>query len=94
MRFLKLTLLLIFIFSLIYAFYTFKKNNNILEEKFNSLSKELEKLQKENEQLKENIEYFKIKENLLKELKKQYNYKESGENLIIIIPRNESNTRP
>jgi cbb3-type cytochrome oxidase subunit 3 len=94
MRLFKIILLIIFITILTYAFYNFKKNNSNLEKKYYLHLEEAEKIKKENQELKNKIEYLKIKENLLKELKKQYNYKESEENLIIIIPKNATNTRP
>lgn len=47
-------------------------------------------LEKENKELRLDIEYFKNKENLLKELKSQFNYRESGEGIIIILPETSS----
>ncbi len=48
---------------------------------------EFQSLAEENKDLAARIEYFKNPENLLKEIKSQFNYREEGEKLIIIVPR-------
>lgn len=57
------------------------------------LRSELKNLESENRELISKIEYFKKPENLLKEIKSQFNYREEGEGLIIIVP-NATATRP
>ena len=47
---------------------------------------EFNSLAEENKDLAARIEYFKNPENLLKEIKSQFNYREEGEKLIIIGP--------
>lgn len=49
-------------------------------------------LKEENAALLSQIQYYKNPENLLKELKSQFNYKESGEQLIIVVPPQASST--
>lgn len=50
------------------------------------LSEKVTALRSENESLSERIEYFRHPENLLKELKSQFNYRAEGEKLIILVP--------
>jgi len=47
---------------------------------------EFESLAEENKDLAAKIEYFKNPANLVKEIKSQFNYREEGEKLIIIVP--------
>jgi len=46
-------------------------------------------LQKEQASLKADLDYFSESENLEKELRGRYNYKEPGEKLIIVVPTKE-----
>ena len=62
-----------------------EKNN--LEKKAAGFRAEFEGLEKENKELSARIKYFENPENLLKEIKSQFNYREQGEGLIIIVPR-------
>ncbi len=64
-----------------------------LSREVNELKSEFQALQEENQELTARIEYFKNPENLLKEIKSQFNYREQGEGLIIIVP-NATATRP
>lgn len=50
-----------------------------------ALSANLAALQKERETLTAKLEYFSHPENLVKELKSKFNYREEGEKLIILI---------
>lgn len=47
---------------------------------------EFESLATENQDLAARIEYFKNPANLVKEIKSQFNYREEGEKLIIVVP--------
>ncbi|MEK7464198.1 MAG: hypothetical protein AAB617_00250 [Patescibacteria group bacterium] len=62
------------------------RDKNMLNAQLNDASKVLSDLETENKNLSAKIEYFKIPENLVKELKSQFNYHESGEKLIIVVP--------
>jgi len=53
------------------------------------LSDRLQALEKENASLSASIEYYQSPENLIKELKSQFNYREEGENLLIVVPSEE-----
>ncbi len=66
---------------------------NSKEKTFAGLKKDLDDLNgrmgalaKENTDLKSQIEYFSIPENLEKELKSRFNYKEAGEKMMIVVP--------
>ena len=61
-----------------------------LTTKVNRLQGTTESLEGDNKKLEEQIDYFKHPENLLKELKSQFNYREAGEQLIIIVPSTTS----
>jgi len=56
------------------------------------LTKSADALKKENAELLSQIDYYQDPENLLKELKSQFNYKESGEQLIIVVPPQATST--
>lgn len=64
-----------------------------LKNEVTELRGEFEALEKENRELVARIKYFENPENLLKEIKSQFNYREQGEGLIIIVP-NATSTRP
>ena len=64
-----------------------------LQKEVRQLRGEAEILEEENRGLLRNIEYFKNKDNLLKELKSQFNYREAGESIIIIVPEASSTPR-
>lgn len=65
------------------VFVTTKENWKIKSE-FKNLSNQFEAVKKDNEKLKSDLEYYQIPENLEKELKTRFNYKNSGEQTIII----------
>ncbi len=71
--------------------YNLKVENNNLETKINQFAATFWELESENESLLEKIAYFRNPENLLKELKSQFNYREDGEEMIIIVPKDSSN---
>ncbi len=64
-----------------------------LEADTKELQNKVEALLKENKALTHDIQYFENKDNLLKELKSQFNYRQSGENIIIIVPDASSTGR-
>ncbi|HDY73093.1 MAG TPA: hypothetical protein ENH86_00785 [Candidatus Jorgensenbacteria bacterium] len=67
--------------------YNLRSENQELERDVDSLSTAVNDLESENKLLLEKITYFRNPENLLKELKSQFNYREQGEEMIIIVPR-------
>ena len=72
--------------------YDLLKDSASLRKEAESLEVSLSKLQEENKDLISRIEYFQYPENLLKELKSQFNYREIGEELIIIVSDNSTST--
>lgn len=67
--------------------YNLRSENQALEHNVSNLSATVSGLENENKSLLEKIAYFRNPENLLKELKSQFNYREQDEEMIIIIPR-------
>lgn len=92
MRKLKYVILLVVIIFLSWGIFKLEKLKKESEEKVNFLKSNLDRVEKENKELKEKIDYFSINENLLKEVKKQTNYRNEGEKMIIITPKEEINT--
>ena len=55
-----------------------------------NLNERVDNFTKENKELYADIQYFSEPENLLKELRTQFNYKKPGEKLIIVVPKKDS----
>ena len=70
-------LFLVFI-VMVFGVYKLIVKNNALEKDIEKLGANLESLEKENRELLADIEYFEEPENLIKELKSQFNYREAG----------------
>ncbi|NCN94986.1 hypothetical protein GW888_01510 [Candidatus Wolfebacteria bacterium] len=66
--------------------YLILKESNGLKKDLDDLNGRMEALVKENTNLKSNIEYFSYPENLEKEFKSRFNYKEVGEKMMIVVP--------
>ncbi len=60
--------------------------NRELELDIEDLNASLTDIKEENRELEHRINYFKNPENLLKEVKSQFNYREQGEEMIIVVP--------
>lgn len=93
MSFLKISALIIVIAFLGWGLFNLDRQNRRLESKVDNLNANAETLEKENRTLKENIDYFGHPENLIKELKSLFNYRQPGEKLMIIIPKKNNETR-
>ena len=61
------------------------KNAGLREEK-EKLKAELDSLLSEKTKIEEEIQYLSFPENLLKQIKARFNYKERYENMFIVIP--------
>jgi cell division protein FtsB len=85
-RFLKIFLIVGLLGFLGWGVLNLEKQNRRLEIKLNNLEINSEALEKENQNLEENIKYFSHLENLVKELKSLFNYRQPGEKMIIIVP--------
>jgi len=66
--------------------YFILKESNGLKKDLDDLNGRIGVLAKENSDLKSDIEYFSNPENLEKELKSKFNYKEAGEKMMIVVP--------
>ena len=91
MRFLKILVLVVIIGLLSWGLFNLEKQSRNLEVKVNNLEINAEALNKDNQKLNEDIEYFGNPENLLKEVKSLFNYRQPGESLIKIIPDRTQN---
>lgn len=60
--------------------------NQELGAEVEDLNATLTEVKEENRELEYEIDYFKNPENLLKEVKSQFNYREQGEEMIIVVP--------
>ena|SRR3989344_8345419 len=78
---------------LVFGVYGLMSEKSKLEGEVEKLSESAEKLQTENRSLLADLEYFKNPENLVKELKSQFNYHEAGEELIIVVPNATSSRK-
>lgn len=91
--FLKLLALITVIGFLSWGLFNLVKKSRHLESKVNDITANAEALAKENQILKKDIEYFSHPENLVKELKSLFNYRQPGEKLMIIIPNKNNENR-
>jgi len=80
-----LLLVIIFIF-LSFGIYNLFAEKRELNREIMKLKATLSDYETENKSLNSKIEYFSHSENLLKELKGQFNYRDPSERLIIIVP--------
>lgn len=80
-----LILIIILLALLIQIYFIFDERNKS-RDKFESLSAKGNNLFEENNKIKSDIKYFSNKDNLEKELRSKFNYKNIGEKIIIIIP--------
>lgn len=73
--------------------YDLKQERSALQGDVDVLRERVEGLKNDNKRLASDIEYLKNPENLVKELKAQFNYRAPDEKLLIIVP-NPTGTRP
>ncbi len=66
--------------------YLLLKENNQLSGNLGELNRRLEALAKENADVKSEIQYLSDPNNLEKELKSKFNYKNPGEKMMIVVP--------
>lgn len=92
MKFLAILVIILMAALLGWGAYSLIKKNQQLKSQVDELTLNFKKLQNENSSLGGQIEYFKNPQNLLKQLKQQFNYKESGEGLIILVPHSATST--
>jgi len=86
MKFVAIVILVIVLIGISAQIYFILKERNQLKTELDGLNSRIGALAKENADLNSDIEYFSYPENLEKELKTKFNYKEPGEKMMIIIP--------
>ena len=92
MRWSKILILFVIAVLMGWGIYGLLREKATLTKNLEALKSNFDALENENKSLTAGIEYFKRPENLLKELKSQFNYREAGEKLIIVVP-NATTTR-
>lgn len=86
MRVFVIIILGIILAAVFVQMYFIFKERNRLSADLGNLNNRLQALTKENADLQSEIEYFSHPENLEKELREKFNYKQSGEKMIIVVP--------
>ncbi len=90
MRFLKLSLIAALVAILTWAGYSLVQQKNKIREEITNLSEATKKLNNENASLQNSIKYLELPENLVKESKARFNYRNNGEQMIIVVPETSS----
>ncbi len=90
MRFLKLSFIAALVAILTWVGYSLVQQKNKIHEEILNLSEATKKLNSENASLQNSIKYFELPENLIKESKARFNYKNNGEQMIIVVPETSS----
>ena len=86
MRFLKLSLIAALVAILAWAGYSLVRQKNEVNKEILNLSEAAKKIGNENASLQNSIKYLELPENLVKESKARFNYKNNGEQMIIVVP--------
>lgn len=86
MRFLKLSLIAVLVAILVWAGYSLVRQKNEVNKEILNLSEATKKIGNENASLQNSIKYLELPENLVKESKARFNYKNNGEQMIIVVP--------
>ncbi|MDI6717705.1 MAG: septum formation initiator family protein [Patescibacteria group bacterium] len=79
-------LLAVFTIALLTKTYFLYKESSGLEKELLESQSKIESLNKENNDLKSQVDYFSKQENVEKELKAKFNYKNPDEKMMIIVP--------
>lgn len=78
--------------ALLWQLYQLYLQNRTLRDTLSAVSGKVDNFKKENLQFQADLEYFQEPENLEKELRSRFNYKNPGEKLIIIVsPKDNEN---
>lgn len=78
-------LIIVFIILAVQIYFIFNERNK-LRGKFENLSAKGNSLITENNKIKSDIEYFSNENNLMKELRSKFNFKNIGEKMMIVVP--------
>ncbi len=83
----KWGIVLVLIAILASGAYQLLRNTKEADGQAAALNDKVSALQKENNQLNDQLKYLADPANLLKEVKSRFNYREAGEKIIIIVPK-------
>ncbi len=72
--------------------YALREKRAVIDVEVAELKTKYEALKREKKSVEEKIEYYESAENRLKEAKSQFNFREPGEKLIILVPKQVTST--
>jgi cell division protein FtsB len=78
-------ILLVVLLALLWQLYQLYRQNRELEDALSGVNVRVQSFEEENRRFQADLEYFSHSENLEKELRSRYNYKNPGEKLIILV---------
>lgn len=90
MKILVLTIVFIFLCFLIYEIYVYFNKFQDKKAEYMEITQKSQDIKKNLEDLNSELNYYSKTENLIKDLKKQFNYKFPFEKLIILVPQNNT----
>ncbi len=90
MKFVLVVILSIFLVFLCIQIYSFSKRGETVEREYGNLAAQAEKAREDYRNLQADFTYYLNPENLEKELRARFNYREAGEKLIVIVPAKPS----
>lgn len=93
MKVLKVIVIVMVIVLFLWGLVNIIREKIALETKHKTLQAELNSLVKENQNFSSKIEYLQHPDNLVKELKSEFNFRHPDEKLIIIVPSTTSASR-
>jgi cell division protein FtsL len=92
MKIIILTIIIIFICFILYEVYIYYNKLQDKKAEYENLKQKLDRVKKTYNELNSKLNYFSNNENLLKELRKEFNYKLPDEKFLILVPPKESST--
>lgn len=90
MKILVLTIVFIFLCFLVYEIYIYFNKFQDKKAEYMEITQKSQDIKKNLEDLNSELNYYSKTENLIKDLKKQFNYKFPFEKLIILVPQNNT----
>jgi predicted nucleotide-binding protein (sugar kinase/HSP70/actin superfamily) len=75
-----------------WGIFNLQKEKKEMKNEYLKIKEITDKLTEENKKVKEQVEYYKNSENLLKASREQFNFKNEGEQMIILVPKTSSST--
>ena len=81
-----ISVLIMFIFAVGFQLYSLFKTEKEMEAELSVVQGKADYFSKENAELESKIDFLSQSENLEKEIKSKFNYKNPGEKMIIVVP--------